>query len=149
MDYVPSPVEVLSVIRRQEGRISEGDEAWCRHRAGLLAWLMEEVKPRLRRGSGVHPMTGLPLGMGVHASIVACDGEHTGIGVSRALKATIESPMGPRDNILSHARIREIGRRHVTCEAEAYAEEEPLRLIARVEVVLVRVEGGRAVPLFS
>jgi acyl-CoA thioesterase FadM len=93
-------------------------------------------------------MTGLPLGMAIHAAIVVCDGENTGIGVCRALEASLESPMRPTDSVLSHAVIREIGRRHVTCEAEAYAEEEPLRAIAHLaKVVLVRVENGKAVPL--
>lgn len=149
MTWEPRAVEILSVKHAQPSRLSIGDEAWCRHAPGLLAHLMEEVAPNLRRGTGTHPMTGLPLGMAIHAAIVACDGERTGIGVCRALQASLESPIRPSDVVLSHARISEIGRRHVTCQAEAYAEEEPLRLIARVEAVLVRVEQGHAVPLFS
>ncbi len=149
MEFVPRPVEILSVNRQQEGAITVGDEAWCRHPPGLLAWLAEEITPTLRRGSGVHPMTGLPIGMAVHAAIVACDGERTGIGVCRALKASLESPMTPSDTIWSYGRIIEIGYRHVTCYAEAWAEENPLRLIAKLEVVLIRVENGRAVPLWS
>jgi len=150
MTFVPKPVEILSVTRCDPQRISPGDQAWCRHAAGLLAYLMEEVSPVLRRGSGVHPATGLPIGMAVHAAIVACNGEQTGIGVCRALEATLESPLGPRDDVISHATILEIGRRHVTCAAEAYAETLPtMRLVARLRVVLVRVEEGRAVSLFS
>ncbi len=150
MAFIPSPVEILTVVRQQPGRLSVGDEAWCRHRAGLLAHLMEQVHPWLRLGSGAHPMTGLPIGMAVHAAIVVCDGEQTGIGVCRALEAVLESPMRPEDHIRSYAVIREIGHRHVTCFAKAYAEEEPLRLIARLpKVVLVRVENGHAVPLFA
>lgn len=150
MDYIPTPVEVLSVTRAVPGKIEEGDQAWCRHKAGLLAYLMEEVSPVLRRGSGVHPATGLPIGMAIHAAIVACDGEQTGIGVCRALEATLEAPLGPSDHVISHATILEIGGRHVTCRAEAYAERDPtMRLIAAVRVVLVRVENGKAVPLFA
>lgn len=147
MEFIPHPVKILAVNRHQEGRLCVGDEAWCRHAPGLLAWLAEEVTPTLRRGSGVHPMTGLPLGMAIHATIVACDGERTGIGVCRALKASLESPMTPRDTVRSYGRIDQIGHRHVTCYAEAWAEEDPPRLIAKLEVVLVRVENGRAVPL--
>lgn len=149
MDFVPQAVEIVSLTRKDLGRISVGDEAWCRHRPGLLRYLMEEISPTLRRGSGVHPMTGLPIGMAIHAAIVACDRDHTGIGVCRALTASLESPMQLDDTVLSHAVIREIGKRHVTCEAEAFAEENPLRTIAKVSVVLVKVENGKAVNLFN
>jgi hypothetical protein len=146
--FEPRRPEVVEVRRGNAGTISVGDEAWCRHGAGLLALLTETPVPGVRTGSGTHPMTGLPIGMAVHAAIVACDGEQTGIGTSRALTATLESPMGPADTVLSHARIEEIGARHVDCACEAYADESPRRLIARVRVTLVRVEDGRAAPLF-
>ncbi|AXA34894.1 MAG: hypothetical protein D6691_12670 [Candidatus Hydrogenedentota bacterium] len=147
MEFLPKRPEVLAIRRGEPEKISVGDEAWCRHVPGLLAHLMEEVTPGVRRGSGAHPMTGLPIGMAIHAAIVACDGERTGIGVCRALHATLESPMGPWDSVRSYARIEEIGRRHVTCLARAYAEETPLRLLAELQVVLVKVENGRAVPI--
>ncbi|MCX7625763.1 MAG: hypothetical protein N2Z21_06090 [Candidatus Sumerlaeaceae bacterium] len=150
MHYLPTPVEILSVTRAAPGTISLCDQAWCRHKAGLLAYLMEEVSPVLRRGSGVHPATGLPIGMAIHAAIVACDGEQTGIGVCRAVEATLEAPLAPRDDVISHATIIEIGQRHVTCRAEAYAERVPsMQLIAAARVVLVRVQQGKAVPLFA
>ena len=148
IDYDPAPPETVCVKHQRKEKLTAGDVAECRYAPGLLRVLMTKSATGIALATGSHPMSGLPVGMAVHAAIQVCEGAKTGIAICRAVDAKIESPMGPDEAIISRASIKEVGGRHVVCESDVFAtDNHSERLIAHAQVVLVRVVDGKAAPI--
>lgn len=122
-----------------------GDEATLEEGPELLQLLMRPFgSASFPLGRGVHPMTTVPLGLAIDAAIEAAGGYDLEVTTLRYGTFAMEAPTSNRRPLRATARIVEIGRRHVDAEAEVWELD---RLILRTRVGLVRVRGGRALPL--
>ncbi len=159
MDAMPSilfPVPELVARRaRVPGKVSVRDWAEVRLGPGLLGFLMTargtgEAPP----GRGTHPMTGVPLGVGIEAAIQAASGKENGIDVLRACEWVFESPVEAGDVLRGRGEVVSLGTRCIRAHVEVFGEsadgrEPGSRLLLKGEVILVRVVDGRAVCLDS
>lgn len=136
-----SPPTVLARLQAVAGKVSAGDWAEVRLETGLLALLMKpDGGTGVPPGRGVHPMSGIPLGIGVEAAIVAASGRENGIDVLRACHCAYESPMRPHEPVVARGEVLAIGQRHVSVKMEVRSEADG-RLLMRGESVLVRTDG--------
>ena len=95
-------------------------------------------------GRGIHPMTTVPLGLGIDAAIEAAGGYDLEVTTLRYSNFSMEAPTSNRRPLRAVGTVTEIGRRHVEVRVEVWEMD---RLILKGSVGLVRVRGGRAVPI--
>ena len=95
-------------------------------------------------GRGIHPMTTVPLGLGIDAAIEAAGGYDLEVTTLRYSNFSMEAPTSNRRPLRAVGTVAEIGRRHVEVRVEVWEMD---RLILKGSVGLVRVRGGRAVPI--
>ena len=111
-------------------------------------WLQLLMRPHgdapFPLGRGIHPMTTVPLGLAVDAAIEAAGGYALDVTTLRYCSLTMEAPTSNRRALRATGTIVRLGRRHLEAAVEVWEVE---RLILRGRVGLVRVRGGRAVPL--
>ncbi|HEQ60520.1 MAG TPA: hypothetical protein ENN74_02815 [Firmicutes bacterium] len=141
---IPPEVSPPTVQARRQavpGKVSVGDFAEVRLEPGLLALLMKPAaETGVPPGRGVHPMSGIPLGLGVEVAIVAASGKENGIDVLRACHCAYESPMRPNEPVVARGEVQETGQRHVTVNMEVRSGADG-RLLMRGEAVLVKTDG--------
>jgi hypothetical protein len=139
------PPAAVSCQRKDPNTISLGDEATLEQGPELLKLLMKpHGAASFPLGRGIHPMTTVPLGLAIDAAIEAAGGYALEVTTLRYCTFSMEAPTSNRRGLRAVARIVEIGRRHVDADAEVWEQN---RLILRTRIGLVRVRGGRAVPL--
>ena len=139
------PPAAVSYQRKDPNAISLGDEATLEEGPELLKLLMKPYgAASFPLGRGIHPMTTVPLGLAIDAAIEAAGGYALEVTTLRYCTFSMEAPTSNRRGLRAVARIVEIGRRHVDADAEVWEQN---RLILRTRIGLVRVRGGRAVPL--
>ncbi len=140
--------EILMHYRKNPGKLTVRDWAQIRLQPGLLAFLCTTPpgsdRPPAR---GVHPMSGVPLGVAVEAAIVAASGKENGIDVLRACECSWEEPIPQDGAVTARADITALGRRHVEAAIEVRAESNG-HLLMRGKVTLVKVNSfGNAADL--
>jgi hypothetical protein len=139
------PPRGVDYRRRREGTISLGDEATVEEGPELLQMLMKPYAgAAFPLGRGIHPMTTVPLGLGVDAAIEAAGGYDLDVTTLRYSTFTMEAPTSNRRPLRATGRIVGVGRRHVDVDVEVWEVD---RLILRGRVGLVRVRGGKAVSI--
>jgi hypothetical protein len=158
MDVTPSPSfrvpELVARHTKVPGKVSVGDWAEVRLGPGLLEFLMTARGAGAPPGRGTHPMTGVPLGVGIEAAIQAASGKENGIDVLRACECVLESPVSAGEVLRARGEVVSLGRRCVRAHLKVYGEltdcsESTNRLLLKGEVILVRVVEGKAVRLDS
>jgi len=141
--------EMIGGGQRRPGMVSLGDWAEMRLEPDLLVYLSTAPEKGLPiRGKSVHPMTGLPIGIGVDAAIKAADGKENGIEVLRALEVELASPIPQDEAVIARGEVISFGRRHVRCRMEVRTDKTE-RILLRGVAVLVKVEYSRAVDITS
>jgi len=136
-----SPPSVEARLQAVPGKVSVGDWAEVRLEPGLLAFLMKpDGGTGVPPGRGVHPMSGIPLGIGVEAAIVAASGRENGIDVLRACHCVYESPMRPDEPVVARGEVSAIGQRHISVKMEVRSEADG-RLLMQGQAVLVKTDG--------
>jgi hypothetical protein len=144
MSNVRAP-QAIHYRRRQPDFICVGDEATLEEGPELLKLLMRPYGgASFPLGRGIHPMTTVPLGLAIDAAIEAAGGYPLEVTTLRYCTFSMESPTSNQRSLRATARIVEVGRRHVDAEVDVWELD---RLILRSRIGLVRVRGGRAVPL--
>lgn len=142
----PAP-EVTSRDRAIDGYVSVGDRATVLLKPGLLSWMMAEPRPGAPPpGRGVHPMSGIPLGLAVEAAIEAASGKELGNDVLKACTGEHLIPVYGKETLEAEAHVVSVGRRHVEVEAVVRRFEDG-EIAYRARVILVRVVGGRAMEI--
>lgn len=111
---------------------------------GLLEWLMTEQTPGGNRpGRRTHPMSGLPLGIGIEAAILAASGKENGIDVLRACDVDFVYPIGQKDIVIAKGEVLKLSHRHLTVKMEVSRESDG-KLLLSGKAILVRSVDGRA-----
>lgn len=144
MSNVQAPRTTAS-RRREAGKISLDDEATVEEGPELLQLLMRPYEGApAPLGRGIHPMTTVPLGLAIDAAIEAAGGYDVDVTTLRYCNFSMEAFTSNRQALRATGRVVRLGRRHVEVEVEVWETE---RLILRGRVGLVRVRGGKAMPL--
>jgi hypothetical protein len=139
------PPRPVTVRRKRDAFVSLGDEATVEEGPELLQMLMRPYgRASAPLGRGIHPMTTVPLGLGIDAAIEAAGGYDLDVTTLRYCSFAMENPTSNRRALRATARVVEIGRRHVETETEVWEAD---RLILRGRIGLVRTRGGKAAPL--
>jgi hypothetical protein len=139
------PPRTIERRRRRDGVITLGDEATLEEGPELLQLLMRPHQGAdFPLGRGLHPMTTVPLGLAIDAAIEAAGGYPLDVTTLRYCSLSMESFTSNRRALRASGKVVLLGRRHVEVEVEVWEAD---RLILRGRVGLVRVRGGRAVPL--
>jgi hypothetical protein len=139
------PPRALEHRRRSADGISLGDSATLEEGPELLQLLMRHYGgASFPLGRGIHPMTTVPLGLAIDAAIEAAGGYDLEVTTLRYCRFSMESSTSNRRPLRATGAVSRIGRRHVEVTVQVW---EQSRLILKGEVGLVRVRGGRAVPL--
>jgi len=102
--------------------------------------------PAVPPGRGLHPMTGVPMGLAIEAAIQAVDGKRRGVDVLRACNASFLSPADWLVPMEASAQVHAVTPRSVEIDAEV-RNEATGAIVLRARIVLVRVVGGRAMEL--
>lgn len=146
MPAFPAP-ELLSRHTAVPGRVSVGDTAAIRLHPGLLKWLMtspaDDIPPP---GRGIHPMSGIPLGIAVEAAIIAASGKELGNDVLKSCTSDHLLPVYGSEELRAEGTVTTVGRRHVEVETvvSRCSDDAP---VYRGTMILVHVKGGRAVEI--
>jgi hypothetical protein len=139
------PPRTTALRRRRPDVVALGDEATVEEGPELLQLLMRPFAgASAPLGRGIHPMSTVPLGLGIDAAIEAAGGYALEVTTLRYCSFSMERFTSNRRPLRATARIVVLGRRHVEAEVEVWEED---RLILRGRAGLVRVRGGKAMPL--
>lgn len=139
------PPRAVERQRRQPGKISLGDNAVLEEGPELLQLLMRPYGPaHSPLGRGIHPMTTVPLGLAIDAAIEAAGGYDVDVCTLRYCSFSMEAPTSNRRTLRAAGTVTSVGRRHVETEVAVWELE---RLILKGKIGLVRVRGGKAVPI--
>ena len=139
------PPRAVSYRRATAGKIAVGDSATLEEGPELLQLLMRPYAAAgFPLGRGIHPMTTVPLGLGIDAAIEAAGGYDVEVTTLRYCTFSMEAPTSNRRPLRATGTVPELGRRHVEAAVEVWEMD---RLILTGKVGLVRVRGGRAVPI--
>ena len=140
-----APPRTIQRRRRIEGQISLGDEATLEEGPELLQMLMRPFGDAdFPLGRGIHPMTTVPLGLGIDAAIEAAGGYPLDVTTLRYCEFSMEAPTSNRRPLRATGRVAALARRHVEVRMEVWELD---RLVLTGKVGLVRARGGRAVSI--
>lgn len=139
------PPRAVAYTRRQRGRISTGDSATLEEGPELLQLLMRPYgASSAPLGRGIHPMTTVPLGLGIDAAIEAAGGYDLEVTTLRYANFSMESPTSNRRTLRATGTVAKVGARHVEVDVTVWELD---RQVLTGRIGLVRVRAGRAQPL--
>ena len=112
---------------------------------GLLTFLATPFPDEKGENPGkhVHPMSGIPLGLGIHAAIVAVGGRENGVDVLRRCECSYESPVPFDEPVVASAEVVALATRSVRCRVEVRGESDN-RLLMKGDIILVHSKDGAA-----
>jgi hypothetical protein len=132
-------------VRADANRINVGDSATVRCSDELLRLLMTRYRgAKAPLGRAIHPMTTVPAGLAIDASIEAVGGYRLEVTTLRYADFSLDAPTSNRRPLQAVARVEIVARRHVEVSCVV---TEGARTILTGRFGLVRVVRGRATPL--
>jgi hypothetical protein len=96
-----------------------------------------------RPGKHVHPMSGIPLGLAIHAAIMATGGRENGVDVLRGAEISMESPISFDEAVARGGAGGGAFPPQHPCSARVYVEKTK-KVILKGTITLVRTKDGRA-----